>query len=82
MTEQELLDALRRAMSGTADSDNDGAMTAVEIIDVLRVSDKKVYRILRPLVTSGQVECVKVPRANLAGIVHPVPAYRLKPSLS
>lgn len=82
MTEQDLLDALRRAMSSADDDDSDGAMTAVEIIEVLKICDKKVYRILRPLVISGQVECVKVPRANLAGIMHPVPAYRLKPSLS
>jgi DNA-binding IclR family transcriptional regulator len=81
MTEQELLEALREAMESHP-GDDAGAMTAAEITVQLGVSDKKCYKILRPLVTGGMVECISVPRHNLAGVVHPVPAYRLKPSPS
>ncbi len=75
MTQDELLEALRAAMERPETADG---LTTQDIITELGITDKRARQMLRDLSGQGLLEVVHVQRRNLAGIMHPRPAYRLK----
>jgi len=75
ITEQELLDALKRAAGDAAGED--GA-TTVELADSLGWTKARVRGALKSLARAGRLEVVQARRVNLAGRVSSVPGYRLR----
>ena len=73
MTETELLDEVQRAIDFT-DTD-DGAMTVVQLSEVLDISTEKVRVRLRRLLAEGTIELVKVKRMKMNGVVAGTVAY-------
>jgi len=74
VTENELLEALRTAVS--APDQGDG-MTTPELARALGWSENRVRRALRRLRAQGAIQPVRVPRETLAGVIQLVPGYRL-----
>lgn len=75
MTQDELLEALRAAMERPETADG---LTTQDITNILSISDKKALQLLRELSGQGLLEVIHVQRRNIAGVLHPRPAYRLK----
>jgi hypothetical protein len=75
LTETELLDELRTAAAKGSATD---APTFDELRESTGFSLMMLRRTLKRLVSTGQMECVKVYRARVDGQHNPVPGYRLK----
>lgn len=73
-TESQLLDALRSAFSA---GDGGEGFTTTELAEQLDWALPKVRAALGRLRREGLIEPTRVLRENLAGVVHPVPGYRL-----
>ena len=76
MTQDGLLEALRKALEQPADPDD--AKTVWELMKDMGLADKAVRRRLRLAIEAGQVEAVTVTRTSMSGKPTSVPAYRLK----
>lgn len=74
MTETQVLEALREALQ--ADDAADG-FTTRELAELTGWGQGKVRNALRKMRREGTIVPVRVPRETLAGIVQPVPGYRL-----
>ena len=76
ITENELLDALAKAASGSAP---ENARTVQELASTAGVSTAKVLRTLKTFQAQGRLAVHRVPRARMDGVVQPVPAYSILP---
>lgn len=77
ITENELVEALRDAMSaGLADPTD--ARTTGEMAAAIGRADKFVRDNVRKLIAEGRVELVKVKRQGIDGRMNWVPAYRIR----
>lgn len=74
ITENALLDALRRACSET----DDNALTTQEIADLLGYSRVNAGVRVRALVKAGHAVCVRKMVQDMTGVYRPQPAYRMK----
>jgi hypothetical protein len=75
-TEQDLIDAIRAAMSGSSDGEN--AATTQELRDATGLTERVICRTLRDLQGAGKLEVVQVYRTNLANVTSRRPGYRLR----
>lgn len=80
MTEHDLLKAILESRKIEEDAD-DTALTMVEIVDRLEISDKRARKLIRELMSDGVVEVLYVQRETimtpLTGSLYPKPGYRL-----
>ena len=74
LTQGEVLDALRGALSVPEAADG---MTAMEICDATGRSRNAVREWLLKEVTAGRVACVRVRRPRIDGVVQMITAYRM-----
>lgn len=74
VTESELLEALRAAVSAP---DRGDGMTTPELARALGWSEPRVRRVLQGLIEDGVVEPTRVWRVNMAGVPQPRFGYRL-----
>jgi response regulator of citrate/malate metabolism len=72
VTENELLEELRRALGTDAD-----AFTSTELARAWSVSDATVRRRLRPLIDAGSIVPTRKAATNTHGIMSAVLAYRI-----
>ncbi len=77
VTEQDLLEALQRALAENA-PESAGFMTAVELEDALGWSQKRVSKALHLLAKQGKLQVQFVRRADITGRVQTPPGYRVK----
>ncbi len=55
-----------------------GAFTMIQLKEIMKGrSANYIADLLRPLIESGRVECVRVPFTRIDGVRSTVPAYRL-----
>lgn len=81
ITESEVLEELRRALSNVDDTPA-GYFTTAEIAEKMNLCVRSVTGKLRSAFLRGEIECVKVTRPGIDGRNAKVPAYRLvKPVL-
>jgi hypothetical protein len=77
ITEQELLDALRQALTASPEYPDD-ARTTEELMDLTGYTYKRVIAMLKALRKRGECECIRVKRENIIGVLVPVPAWRVR----
>ncbi|HEY8536958.1 MAG TPA: hypothetical protein VIL25_10930 [Vicinamibacterales bacterium] len=76
VTERDLLDAIAEVQRARVQDDDD-ALTAREIAGLVGCSYPRALDIIRRLLAAGLVECVRVSRVRMDGVVTLVSAYRL-----
>jgi hypothetical protein len=75
VTQDDLLDALRAALTKPANSD--GA-TVQDLTLAMGCSEGKARKALKGLAQQGRLEVLKVYRPSLDGRMFSIPAYRIK----
>jgi hypothetical protein len=75
VTEQDLIEAIRTAMSGPG---GDDGFTTQELVEATGLTERVICRNLRALQAAGRLDVVKVERTNLAGVASRRPGYRLR----
>ena len=76
ITQSDLVAAVHTALN-TAEAEDGYALTTNELSEALGVSSQVVWRMLKQLVLAGAVECVKVRRMNITGVLQRVAGYRV-----
>jgi len=78
ITETEILEQIRQSIEGRMlEHTDDNSMTVPELCKALGLGEKAVRRHLKPLIASGDVRAVRSLRVNMAGVITPVPAYKI-----
>lgn len=75
ISENELLEVLRQF---TQVNTQDGAAVFSEIREAWKTSNDRTRAIIHEAVKAGKMECVRVRRARIDGVVHVTTAYRLR----
>ena len=76
LTENELLQALRDAFGSQGETERLG-MTVIELKSALGINDERVRKILRELITKGDVASRKIPHIAINGSRAWIPEYYL-----
>lgn len=71
-------DELLRLLESAVQDGPDDARTAEEWAEIAGVSRPTMRKRLKALKDVGRIECVKVRRERLNGVIAPMDAYRLK----
>lgn len=72
-----MIAAVREALANPAPKEADGFLTTRELVDVLKIPDKRVRPILRQLWAAGLLESKQVQRQTYAGS-YTTAGYRIK----